>query len=180
MGASVASAYFQLVYSAPGEIIVIGLSLVACAAMVAWAKQRAHEERWSAFIATAGFVVLLAAAYVLAVTLGWWQGDYFKTPLLAQLAVLVPLSVAGLLAWLMGYGWLTSHTRRPLLIYTVVALLAVPAAAIADRANVGNGLFVVAEDGMLWVDALIGAVAVLTPILLFEGIRRVLQRDALP
>lgn len=174
------SAYLDFVHTAPGGVTVVALSLAACAGLVLWAFRGAREERRTALVVAGTLTGVVVAAYLLAVAAGWWVGAYFETPLLVQAAVLLPISVAGWLVWLMGYFWLAARSRYPLRIYTVLALLLISAAAVADRANIAGGLVIVAGDGMVWIDALIGGAVMLAPLLLFEGLRRGLERDVLP
>jgi hypothetical protein len=174
------SAYLGFVQSAAGAAVVILLSVVACVAIFRWSAQRGHVERRCALVAAGVLTVLVAGIYGLAVAAGWWAGVYFETPLLVQVALLLPLSVVGWLAWLMGYAWLAARSSRALWIYVLVALLLVAVAAAADRMELAGGLILIAEDGQLWGDALIGVAAMLMPLLLYEGFRRGLSRDVLP
>jgi hypothetical protein len=97
-----------------------------------------------------------------------------------QLLTLLPILLAAWIAWFMGYGWLVGHRRHPLLIYTAVALCLVLAVSIADRMEVSGGLLLLAPNGAIWVDALLGVAMMFAPVLFFEAIRRSLGRDALP
>jgi hypothetical protein len=174
------SAYVVFAHSGPGAIILVALSLGACAAVVLWARQVAHEERRPILAGASVLTALVAGIYALAVAAGWWGGLYFETPFIVQVATLLPLSLAGWVVWLMGYRWLAAHSRYPLAIYAASTLLIIPAVVVADRAEISGGLFLVAADGATWVDALIGVGIMLAPLLLFEGIRRGLERDVLP
>jgi hypothetical protein len=80
----------------------------------------------------------------------------------------------------MGYGWVAAHSRYALLTYGFAGLLIILGTALADRGELSGGLLLVAPDGAIWIDALVGVATMLAPILLFEGIRRSLARDALP
>lgn len=178
--ATVIAAYLDFVQGVVGATTVIVLSLVACCSVVLWARLGARAVRLSALAVAGTLTVLVALVYALAVASGWWEGAYFQTPLVVQLATLLPLSVAGWLIWLMGYGWLTEHSRHPLLIYAALALLLIVAVAVADRENISGGLVYVADDGEAWLEALLGVAVMFAPILLFEAIRRTLGRDTLP
>lgn len=173
-------AYLQYVRSPTGSIVVVVLSLAAFAIIVLWARRGARHERWPAFVAASLMTVLVAAIYGIAVAAGWWSGPYFRTPVLVQAATLLPVSVVVWTAWLAGYNWLTSRTRRPLLVYGIVALLLVLAVGMADRAELSGGLVLVAEDGRTWLNALVGLGMMFVPVLLFEGVRHGLEKDVLP
>ncbi len=174
---TVITAYLEFVHSAAGGTIVIGLSLAVCVAVVLWARR---GERWAVLLAAGVLTALVAVIYAVAVAAGWWGGAYFRAPVIVQAATLVALSFTGWVAWLLGYGWLAGRSRYPLLVYAAVALLAVAATILADRANVSGGLVLVADDGKTWIDALIGTGIMLVPVILFEVIQRALARDALP
>ena len=180
MATSLIATYVEFARSAIGGVIVVALSLLACGAMVLWARRGADGERWPALLAATAMTVLVTIIYVIALAAGWWGGAYFQTPLLVQLALLIALSMTVWLAWLTGYAWLAERSGRALLIYGGLALLLILAVALADRAELTGGLIRVAEDGKTWIDALIGAGIMLAPLVLYEGIRRGLARDALP
>lgn len=173
-------AYLQFVRSPNGRMVVVALSLAAFAIIVLWARRGARHERWPAFVAASLMTVLVAVVYGIAVAAGWWSGAYFRTPALVQAATLLPVSVVVWTAWLAGYGWLTGRTRRPLLIYGIVALLLILAVGLADRAELSGGLVLVAEDGRTWLNALVGLGMMFVPVLLFEGVRHGLEKDVLP
>jgi hypothetical protein len=180
MVAKVLVAYLDFVESAGGSIIVVGLSLVVCAAIVLWARQVARDAQWPLLLAAGTLTLLLAGIYAVAVVSGLWGGRYFQTPLIVQLATLLPPSLAGWIAWLMGYGWVAGHSRYALLTYVVVGLLIILGMALADRGELSGGLLLVAPDGAIWINAILGVAMMLAPVLLFEGIRRSLARDTLP
>jgi len=173
-------AYLEFVRSPNGRLVVVVLSLAAFAIIVLWARGGARHERWPSVVAASLMTILVAGIYGIAVAAGWWSGAYFRTPALVQAATLLPVSVVAWTAWLAGYGWLTARTRRPLLIYGMVALLLTLAVGIADRAELSGGLVLVAEDGKTWLNALVGLGMMFVPVLLFEGIRRGLEQDVLP
>jgi hypothetical protein len=132
------------------------------------------------FMAAGGLTAVVVVIYVALVVGGWWQGEYFWSPLLLQLAVLAPVSLAIWLGWLLAYRWLASHSRHPLLICTVVALLASPTSILADRIEITGAHKMLAPDGLIWTTALVATVLLLAPLLVFEGLRRLLSADVLP
>ena len=172
--------YLSLVQRPTGAALVVIVSLVACTAMAWWAWRRTDVEHALVFLAAGALTAVSVVTYVVLVVGGWWQGAYFQTPLLLQLAVFTPVSLAAWLAWLLGYRWLASHSRHPLLIYAIVALLAIPTGILADRSEATGGLVRVAPDGLVWTDMVVGIVVLLAPLLVFEALRRRLSDDVLP
>jgi hypothetical protein len=174
------SLYLGIAQSPAGAVFLVLLSLATCAAIVLWARRGSYQQRLPVLVAACVLTVLVLTIYGVALVAGWWGGAFFLAPIAVQIAVLVPLSLAVWVLWLMGYGWVSTRSRHPLLIYSLVALLLIPLAVVADQANVTGGLVLVAEDGQTWIDALIAVALFLTPVLTFEGIRRGLANDALP
>jgi hypothetical protein len=177
------AAYLDFVNTPAGTALVVVVSLAICAAILLWAWHGSRWSRWQRIPAVLAAVVLtliMATIYAVALAQGWWGGLYFRTPLVVQAAMLVPLSLVGWVAWLLGYGWLSEHSRFPLLVYAAGALLLIPAAVLADRTESSRGLLMIAADGEVWVEALLGALALLAPVFIFEGVRRGLSRDLLP
>lgn len=172
--------YLEFVHRPIGGIVVVVLSVVACAAIVLWVMRRAREERLPVLVASSFLSGVVIGVYGAAVASGWWHGAYFETPLVVQAATLLPLSIAGWLAWLLGYGWVAAHSRHPLLVYLLVGLLLTVIVVVADGAELTGGLILIAEDGQTWHNALVALGFMFVPILMFEGIRNVLARDALP
>jgi hypothetical protein len=174
-------AYLSFVQTGLGRLVIAALCVVTLGGMVLWARRAAWWQRWPILIAACVLTVLVAAIYALAVATGAWGGAYLThTPPVVQTALLIPISLVGWVLWLAGYGWLVAHSRHPVLIYSLLALLLIPLVVVADQANVGGGVIVVAEDGDMWKDAVVGIGLMLIPVLVFEGIRRTLQTEALP
>jgi hypothetical protein len=172
--------YVSLVQTTAGAIIVTSLSLLICAAIVLWARRSSFEQHWPVFAAACTMTGLLIGVYAFAVAAGKWQGEYFRTPLIVQVAMLLPLSLAAWGAWLTLYGWLATHSRHPLLLYTLAACLLIPLVVMADQAEISGGLVLVGPDGETWVDAVVAVGLILIPVFVFEGIRRGLAQDMLP
>jgi hypothetical protein len=157
------------------------LVLLTLAILVIWIRHGPPEVRWPVLISAASLSVLGTVIYWIAVSSNVWRGPFFVTvPLLTQLGIFVPFSLLGWIAWLSTYGWVMSRSCHPLLLYSGLALLAVPLAMIADRTELSGGLILVAEDGKVWIDALIAAAFVVSPVVLFEAVRRGIGRDILP
>jgi hypothetical protein len=173
--------YLDFVRTGPGAIIVLVFALAVCIALVLWARRGEGWQRWPVLISAAVMTVVLVGIYGLALAAGWWGGgEYFKTPILVQMATLVPLSLAAWLVWLAGYGWLSARSGHAPLLYAVLALLVIPAAVMGEGARVAGGLIRPVTDGETWRLALVVVSLLLAPILLFEGVRRTLASDALP
>jgi hypothetical protein len=175
------SAYLSLTGTTLGRLVLAALSLGVLGALVQWARSGEGWQRWPVFITACILTAVVTIIYGIALAANWWTGDYFQeTPLLLQLMLLVPLTLLSWLIWLTGYGWLVTHTRHPVLIYGAVAILLIGAAIVADRAEISGGLVLVAADGEVWKDAVVGIGLMFVPILIFEGVRQALQTDALP
>lgn len=174
------SAYLEFVGTPTGTIVLVLASLLICIAVVYRVWGGHHWERLPALVAAGTLTMLILLVYGIAVAAGWWGGAYFRTPPIVQVATLVPMSLIGWVGWLLGYGWLSSHSRHPLQIYLLGSLLLVFLVVLADRAELSRGTILIADDGKIWVEAVIGAILMLAPVLLFETVRRAVARDALP
>jgi hypothetical protein len=175
------SAYVAFVETDLGRVVAVVLCLAVIGMAVLWARRRVWWERWPLLIAAGVLTLVVVAIYAVAVGSGWWVGSFvWHTPPVVQAALLVPVTLVGWLAWFAGYSWLAAHTRHPVLIYTALALLLLPVVVLADLANISRGLIQISDDGQTWKNAVAGVGLVMAPIVVFEGLRRGLQLDALP
>jgi hypothetical protein len=180
MATTVLAAYIAFATSVVGSIVLTALSVSLLTLTVVWARRGRGIDRLPVLVGSAILSIILVALYGLGVSGRAWGGAYFTIPLFIQMVTLLPLVIIGWLAWFMGYGWLVDHRRHPLLIYSAVALVLVAAASVADGMEISGGFLLLAPNGTVWVDALMGVGMMLAPVLLFEGIRRGFGRDALP
>jgi hypothetical protein len=180
MATAILAGYIEFATSGVGIIVLTALSIGALALIVGWATRGRRGERLPVLVTATILSVFVVAFYAVEVRGGAWSGGYFSIPFVVQLLTLLAIVFAAWIAWFMGYGWLIGHRRHPLLIYTAVALCLVLAAAIADRMEVSGGLLLLAPNGVIWLDALLGVAMMFAPVLLFEAIRRGFGRDALP
>ena len=180
MVARALAAYLEFSQTGIGLLGLAALSLAGCVAVAVWAYRGADPLRRAILVVAGILTIIVIAIYGLEVATGRWAGAYFKAPLIAQAAPLLPLALVAWLAWLRGYSWLAAHSRHPLPLYAIGALLLVPLVIAADRAELSQGQILVAQDGMAWTTALMVAGISLFPIVLFEMSRRILERDLLP
>jgi hypothetical protein len=124
--------------------------------------------------------LVVAVIYWAAVVSGRWSGAYFHTPPLIQAAMLLPLSLTWWMVWLAGYGWLTARNRYALFIYSALMGLFIIVMDLIDRSDASHGLFIIGEDGTVWIDAVAVAILFLAPVLAFEWVRNRLAREFLP
>jgi hypothetical protein len=172
----------ELEFMRTGEAAVVSLFGVAAVlgGVLAWARRPEQADRRLALGVAVVLTVLIGCIYVLAVAVGWWAGAYFESPIVVQASILVVVTLPGCVLWLAGYQWLTDHTRQPLQICFAVSLLIVLTVAVAHRLNLGQGAILVGPDlAVVWEAAM--AIALLwLPILVYEALRRSVERLTLP
>jgi hypothetical protein len=167
--------YLAFLRSVQGQTVVLGTALVVIVGLVLWA--RGHSERVLILGTAALFSGIAGGAYALALANHWWAGDFFDTPLSVQAGLTVPLLLVGLTVWLAGYRWLIDHTDQALQIYVAVSLLIALAVALAHRLNLGQGKILVGPDWTVLYEAVIGELLAWVPVLIFEWLRRTLERS---
>jgi hypothetical protein len=154
---------------------------MAAAALIAggllqWARAPQHPERRLILGAAAVLTGLVVAVYVLALSVGWWTGAYFALSPVVQAAIVVPLSLLGLTVWLAGYHWLGDHSNQPVQIYFAISVLLVLGVAIAHRFNLGQGTILVGPGSAVVVQAAVAQIILWIPVLVYEGLRRNVER----
>lgn len=167
--------FLEFMRSTLGTAVLVLCALVVVAGLVWWARARGHPERQLVVGASVALTILLGIMYVIAVGVGWWTGQYFRTPIVAQAAVFVAVTLLGCTVWLAGYGWLSEHTSRPVWAYVGVSLLLVVAVAVAHVFNLGQGAVLVGPAWTIVIDAVVAQLLLWVPVLLYEALRRTLQ-----
>jgi hypothetical protein len=173
--------FMELLRTTEAEAGVPAGACVIMAGLVLWARWPTHRERLLIVGAAALLTALVGAAYVVALRVGWWTGAYFSLPVLTQAGILLSLGLLGGTLWLAGYSWLGDHTRQPVQIYIAVSLLLLLAVALANRLNIGQGAILVGPGATIVVEAAIGQGILWLPVLVYEALRRNVERfDPLP
>lgn len=156
-----------------GGVITVVVSLVLFGAVAWWAlRPDAPAYRKNLLYASLFGAVLLSIMSVVAVSAGWWKGSFFEIPLLVLAAIHLPLGAAGWWLWLMGYRWLETHTRRPLLVYAPIALVFIPVVLFTDPRLMQRGLLDLGGGYTVWTDALAGQIAMWSPVLFYGVLQR--------
>jgi hypothetical protein len=155
-----------------GAGVAIAISVCVLLATLLWARQRGHPDRLAAVLAATGTSMLVGLITLLAVSAGWWQGAFFQIPLTVQLAIDLPFSIAGYTLWLGLYRWLTGHTRHAFIIYVIVVLLFIPVVLLVDPIQMSRSQFEMGGGYTVWIDALMGQLVMLSPVVFYEIIRR--------
>ena len=155
-----------------GGGITIAIGVCAFLATLFWARRPGHPDRWAAALAATGTSVLVGLITLLAIYAGWWQGAFFQIPLTVALAIDLPLSIALYTLWLGLYRWLTRRTRRAFVIYVAVVLLFIPVVLLVDPIQMSRGQFEMGGGYTVWIDALVGQVVMLSPVVFYEFFRR--------
>jgi hypothetical protein len=155
-----------------GGGITIVIALCAFLVTVLWARRPGHPDRWAAVLAATGTSVLVGLITLVAVSAGWWQGAFFQIPLPVALAIDLPLSIALYTLWLGLYRWLIRHTQYAFIIYMVVVLLFIPVVLLVDPIQMSRGQFEMGGGYTIWIDALMGQLVMLSPVVFYEVIRR--------
>jgi hypothetical protein len=162
-----------------GTLIVFG-ALAIFGGVFRWAYAPEGADRRLALSVAGALTLVVGCVYVLALALGWWGGAYFETPMLIQAAILLSVTLPSCLLWLASYRWLADHNHQPLQICFAISLLVVLAVAAAHRLNLGRGAILVGPDLAVVWQAAIGMLLLWLPILLYEALRRGLERVTLP
>jgi hypothetical protein len=116
--------------------------------------------------------VLVGLITLVAVLAGWWQGTFFQIPLPVALAIDLPFSIAGYTLWLGLYRWLAGHTRHAFVIYVGVVLIFIPVVLLVDPIQMSRGQFEMGGGYTVWMDALVGQLVMLSPVVFYEFFRR--------
>ncbi|HLZ30740.1 MAG TPA: hypothetical protein VKV73_25770 [Chloroflexota bacterium] len=171
--------FLEFMRSTLGTAVLVLCAIVVVALLLWWARTRGHPERVLVFGASAVLSLVLGILYMVAVTAGWWTGEYFQMPFLAQAGAFIAVTLLGCTVWLAGYGWLSEHTSRPVWAYIGVSLLLVVAVAVAHVFNVGRGTILVGPAWTIVVDAVVAQLLLWVPVLMYEALRRTLQSSEL-
>jgi hypothetical protein len=163
------------VFQSPAGGLVLALVGVAVyGALVAWARQPGHVDRWPALVAATGMGLVIAAANLGAQAIGWWGGHW-------SYALPVPLQVSFWVLWiapfvtllLAGYRWLVSHVRQPRLVYGLLGLgLLAPFTIVFDIWALNTGRLSMGGGYAIWHDVLVGQALFWLPVLFYEVARR--------
>jgi hypothetical protein len=170
----------QILHTAVAALVSVVAAAAIVTAILIWARRPGEADRQLALGVAFGLTVLVAVIYAMALILGWWGGAYFETPFVVQAGILVSVTLPGCVVWLAGYQWLSAHARQPLQIWFAISLLIVLMVAIAHRLNVGRGTILVGPDLAIIWQAVIGVALLWLPILLYEALRRGVERVTLP
>jgi len=155
-----------------GGGIIIVIAICAFIAVLLWARQPGHPNRPAAVLAASGTSVLVGLITLTAVSAGWWQGAFFQIPLPVTLAIDLPFSIAGYTLWLGLYRWLARYTTRAFIIYIGVVLLFIPVVLLVDPIQMSRRQFEMGNGYTVWIDALVGQLVMLSPVVFYELIRR--------
>ena len=158
-------------FSPIGGSITIIIAVCAFLAVVFWARRPGHPDRWAAVLAATGTSVLVGLITLVAVLFGWWQGAFFQIPLPVALAIDLPFSIAGYTLWLGLYRWIAWKTRWAFLIYVGIVLLFIPIVLLVDPIQMSRGQFEMGSGYTAWMDALVGQVVMLSPVVFYEFFR---------
>jgi hypothetical protein len=162
-----------------GVVSVLGAAVVV-GGVLAWVRRPEQADRRLAVGVAVVLTLMIGVVYAVAVAMGWWAGAYFRTPLLVQASILLVVALPGCVLWLAGYQWLTDHTRQPLQICFAISVLIILAVAVAHRLNLGQGAILVGPDLAVVWQAAFAMVVLWLPILVYDALRRSIERLRLP
>ena len=151
-----------------GGSITIAVAIFAFLVALFWARHPGHPDRWAAILAATGTSALMGLITALAILAGWWQGAFLQIPLPVAFAIYLPFSIAGYTLWLGLYRWLVRSTRHAFLIYVLVVLLFIPVVLFVDPIQMSRGQFEMGEGYTIWMDALVGQLVMLSPVVFYE------------
>jgi hypothetical protein len=160
------------------DILVILVALATTTALGVWAWQPEQRERRAYVSAIMGAGLLVILANVVAPAIGWWGGSYFqKGPLLILAVVTGVGAMGGFALVVLGYRWLAKRSPKlALLVLGLFLLVLLPAAVdMGDQFALGAGMITFGGGYTVWHDVVVAEAFFLTPILLYEGLRRRLR-----
>lgn len=167
----------EFLASPRGGAIVIVSSLLLLGVTLLWALRRRNPERIVALLGGTGTAVLVTTVTLLAMIMGWWQGGFFKIPLIVIIAIELPFQIAGYTFWLGWYRWLRRKTAHAPLIYGIIVLLFIPVIFLADPIQMQRGQFFMGNGYTILADAFLGQLVMWSPMVFYELARRRLIRD---
>ena len=162
----------EFLASPRGGAIVGVLSLILLGVTLLWALRPRNPERIVALLGGTGTAVLVTTVTLLAMIMGWWQGGFFKIPLIVILAIELPFQIAGYTLWLGWYRWLRGKTAHAPLIYGIIVLLFFPIVLLVDPIQMQRGQFFMGGGYTILADALLGQVVMWSPMVFYELARR--------
>ena len=155
-----------------GSVMAVGC-LLAYLAVLLWARQPSHRDRW--LVITAATVMGLAVFLVnqIARALGWWGWWGYALPLPVQAALLGLGPAIFFVLLLSGYRWLIAHSRRPFLNYGLIMFIVlVPLTVLADLYGLERQKLAFGGGYTIWHDVLVGQAFAWLPVLLYHAIHR--------
>lgn len=168
--------YFAFLQSATGAALVELAAVAIVLALLLWARAPGHRTRLLILGAAAILTIPISVFYVVALAAGWWTGEYFMLSPVLQGSALVAAALLAWTVWLAGYQWLADHSDQPVQIYVALSLIVVLGVAVAHRMNLGRGHILVGPDLTVVLIAIIGAMVFWLPVLLYDALRRNLER----
>lgn len=170
----------QIVNIDVGGLLVSAVSVFVCVSLIVWFWRSKRADRRAMLVSAALLTILIVAIHVEGTRFRWWGGAFVhELPLAMQVVVLAPIAFLGWLTWLGSYTWIVRRIRHPRLTYVLVGAVIILASAAADRAELGRGIIEVG-DGRVWINAVALMAIMLAPLLLYDMIREVLERELLP
>jgi hypothetical protein len=158
--------------SAAGGVVVVVVSVLIFTLTLLWARRPAPSDRRVAVLAATGTSLLVILVSIMAVSFGWWAGDFFEISRAVLIAIYLPFSIAGYTLWLGIYRWLARRTRYAFGIYTLIVLVSIPVVTLVDPIQMQRGHFNLGAGYTIWTDALIGQIVMWSPVLFYEILRR--------
>src|SRR5512143_1653680 len=151
---------FVFLRSPTGVWISLLVSMAMLLLTLVWVRRPERRglraERALAVEAAALTALLVIGITVLAVKLGWWQGDFFTAlPPLVLFAIYLPFTIAGYTLWLGIYRWLRGKTRYAFWIYAGLVLLFIPVVFLVDPIQMQRGQFSMGGGYTILADALV-------------------------
>jgi hypothetical protein len=163
----------DFIQSASGGMVMALGWLFAYLAVLLWARQPHHRDRWLVVVAATGMGAIVFLVNQIAHAIGWWDWWGYALPLIVQ-ASLLWLGPAVFFSFILtGYRWLVAHSQRPLLIYGLIMLiLLVPLTVLGDLYSIERSKLSFGGGYTIWQDVLVGQAFAWLPIFLYRAIQR--------
>jgi len=164
-----------LVESPLGGLVLALAGFILLAITVAWALSPARRTRRPQLLAALASAAVVFLLNMLAKAVGIWEWYGYHLPMMQQLGMLFALPSVLFTLVLGGYRQLELRTRRPLLVYALIAaIILVPVTVGGDLYTMNRGNLAFGRGYTIFADVLVGQALVWLPVVLYLLFRRAL------
>lgn len=164
-----------LIASPLGGLVLAIAGFVLLAISMIWGLSSAHSDRRPHLSAALTTAAVVFGLNMLARASGVWQWYGYGLPLVQQFGMLFAVPTVLFTLILAGYRWLGARTRRPGLMYGLIAgLLLIPVTVAGDLYTMRRGTLSFGKGYTIFHDIILGQALVWLPVILYVSYRRIL------